>query len=75
MRNIQKTSKKTFEKTSVLKNKIDKLRDKLNTALDSGIENSEQILSLSRELDELIIEYYNSQNERRKLTSTSKSVR
>jgi hypothetical protein len=75
VRNIQKTSKKTFEKTSVLKNKIDKLRDKLNTALDSGIENSEQILSLSRELDELIIEYYNSQNERRKLTSTSKSVR
>lgn len=47
------------KKISVLENEITRLREKLDLTVDSSLMSSEKVLELSKELDVLIVGYYN----------------
>lgn len=48
------------EKLIVLKSEITELKKKLDEILDTSSINSSQVIKLSKELDSLILNYYNS---------------
>ena len=50
---------KDINSKKTLIHKIENLRKELDNKLVDGIDNDEEILELSRKLDELIVEYFN----------------